>query len=493
MKKYLLILFAVYCTLFTLLNADGVKATVNTQEVVQGNPVELRIKAIGGAAAFPQILDINGVLVTDSGTSRQSSMSITGSGMKRETSTVKKYIFVPTQDMTIPTYTVNISGTEYKTDPISIKVVKSSAPQVQENGKFSFDIKSDKKSVTLGESFVMSLYVSVDQGLNGMQISDYVAPTAKDFFIKEVGGQKEYQHSGYNVIEKQYIVTPKREGNFTISPASAKLGQPDMSRQDIFGRYATKWTRIVSNQLNIEVKAQPVATDLVGEFSLDASVDKQKVKVNKPVNLTLKIDGKGSLEDFEFPKYEIDGVTVYSDDANIETSVENNELISHYTKSFAFISDRDFSIPARTISVYNPKTKEITSLEIAGSDIRVEGSKASASATALPPQVHTKEEQIAEPKVVEKTIKVKSISWWMLALAFALGALFMYLLQYIPMLTKGKRKHTKESDVLKVLYPHMSQDKEVETMVRKLYAKKRGDKSVQIDKKELKKMVERFR
>jgi hypothetical protein len=30
-------------------------------------------------------------------------------------------------------------------------------------------------------------------------------------------------------------------------------------------------------------------------------------------------------------------------------------------------------------------------------------------------------------------------------------------------------------------------------MVRKLYAKKNGDKSVQIDKKELKAMVERFR
>jgi RNA polymerase-interacting CarD/CdnL/TRCF family regulator len=35
--------------------------------------------------------------------------------------------------------------------------------------------------------------------------------------------------------------------------------------------------------------------------------------------------------------------------------------------------------------------------------------------------------------------------------------------------------------------------KEVEEMVRKLYAKKNGDKSVQVDKKVLREMVERFR
>lgn len=472
--------------------ADSVKATVNTQEVVKGNPVELRIKAIGGAAAFPDISDINGVGVSDSGTSKQSSMSITGNGIKRETSTVKKYIFTPTHDMTIPSYTVNISGKAYKTDPISIKVVKSSAPTVQDNGKFSFVIKTDKKSVYVGESFIMSLYVSVSQGLNGIQISDYAAPMSKDFFIKEVGGQKEYQDSGYNVIEKQYIVTTKREGNFTISPASAKLGQPDMSRQDIFGRYATKWTPIISNKLNVEVKAQPTPTDLVGDFSLDASVDRRKVKANKPVNLTLKIDGKGSLEDFEFPKYDIDGVTVYSDAAKIETSVEHNELVSHYTKSFAFISDTDFSIPARSISVYNPKTKESITLEVPAYDIKVEGKKASASVAASAPQVHMQRKGAVEPKIVEKTVEVKSTAWWMLVLAFISGGLFVYLLRFIPALTKEKKRHTKESDVLKILYAHMSEDKEVEAMVRKLYAKKSGDKSVKIDKKELKKMVERF-
>jgi hypothetical protein len=56
-----------------------------------------------------------------------------------------------------------------------------------------------------------------------------------------------------------------------------------------------------------------------------------------------------------------------------------------------------------------------------------------------------------------------------------------------------KQKPYKESEALKILYGHMSDDTEIEEMVRKLYAKKSGDKSVQIDKKVLREMVERFK
>ncbi len=486
-------LFIIACSLFTLASAASVEATVNTQEVVKGNPVQLRIKAIGGSAAFPKISDINGARVTESGTSTQSSMSITMNGMRQEKSTVKKYIFIPQYDMVIPSYTVNISGTNYKTEPIAIKVVKAQVPDIQDNGELSFILKSDKQAVSLGETFVVTLYMSISDRLRGIQIADYVAPTATDFFIKEIAGQKEYQHSGYAVIEKKYMVTTKKEGNYTISPATAKLGQPDRNRQDIFGRFSTKWMPMISNTLDIEVIAQSIDTDIVGEFGIDVKLDSQSVKANKPVNLTVKIEGKGSLEDFEFPKYEIDGVTIYSDEAKIENHLEDDKLVSTYSKSFAFISDSDFVIPERNISMYNPNTKETKTLDVPSYDIAIEGKKVLDMPHVVQPQVQTKETENVQATVIEKQVEIKSVSWWMLVLAFAIGALFMYLLQFMPKVFNGKEKSYKESEALKVLYAHISEGKEVEEMVRKLYAKKNGDKSVQIDKKELKEMVERFR
>ena len=472
------------------LYAASVEATVNTQEVVKGNPVQLRIKAIGGSAAFPYIGNIDGIRVTALGTSRQSSMSITSSGMKNESSTVKKYIFVPREDMTIPSYSINISGTKYKTKPISITVVESKAPAVQKNGKFSFVLKTDKKTVSVGESFVMTVFMSISDKLKGVQISEYVAPTSPDFFIKEIAGQKEYAHNGYTVIEKKYIVTTKKDGHFSISSATAKLGQPDWSRQDIFGRPGTTWIPIKSDVLEVEVSPLSTYADLVGAFALTQNIDAKSVKPNKPVNLTVKIEGKGSLEDFVFPKYEIDGVTVYSDDAKVESHIEGDDLISTYSKSFAFIAESDFVIPSRSISTYNPYTKETKNLEIQSYEVSIEGTKIPVK-TSTDTAVHMS--QTEEPKVIEKKIEVKSVAWWMLALAFVLGMLFIYLLQLIPKILGKGEKSYKESDALKVLYAHISEGKEVEEMVRKLYAKKNGDKSVKIDKKELRAMVERFR
>jgi len=471
---------------------DGVEATVNTQEVVKGNPIQLRIKATGGSAAFPNIAEIDGISVTDRGSSKQSSMRITNDGMESETITTKTYLFSPKEDMIIPSFGVNISGTTYKTKPIPIKVVQSRAPQVQDNAKFSFVLKSDKKNLYVGESFVVTLYISVSDQLRGTQIGNFLAPSSSDFFLQELDGQKEYQKENYMVIEKRYIATSKKEGNFTIEAASAKLGQPDRSRQDIFGRYAMRWMPITSNTLDIAVKVQTKDADLIGDFKINAKVNAQNVKANKPVNLSVHIEGKGSLEDFEFPKYEIDGVTVYSDEAKVETKVVDGALQSTYSKSFAFISEEDFTIPAQNFSVLIPKDNQIKALHVKSYDIKIERSgsvAAEISPIAQNGVIQTNITQLKQTTEGTKPVEVKSVAWWMFAFSFALGALFMYMLRWLP---KLKSSPYKESEALKILYAHMSEDDKIEQMVRRLYARKKGDKSVEIDKKMLKEMLERF-
>ena len=93
----------------------------------------------------------------------------------------------------------------------------------------------------------------------------------------------------------------------------------------------------------------------------------------------------------------------------------------------------------------------------------------------------------------EQALKIKESAWWMLAAAFGLGMLFMYLLTMLPRLKKREANPYKEAEALKILYGHMSADPEVEEMVRKLYARKNGDKEVQIDKKILKEMIDRIK
>jgi hypothetical protein len=230
---------------------------------------------------------------------------------------------------------------------------------------------------------------------------------------------------------------------------------------------------------------------------LDSSVDKQSVKANKPVNLTVKIEGEGNLEDFEFPAYEIDGVTIYSDEAKVETQIINKQLKSSYAKKFVFISDHDFSIPSRTISVYNTKKGEVTTIEVPSYEIKVEGVPKAAVSTQPTSNSGRVQTNLKPQEESQKTLNTpkaekQNVAWWMLVVAFVLGMLMMYLTNFLPAL-KRKPNPFKESEALKILYGHMSEDREIEAMVRKLYARKNGDKAVQIDKQKLKEMVERFR
>ena len=498
MKKILLALFIIHYSLVTLLNAASVRATVNTVEVVQGNPVQLRIKATGGSATFPKILMVADAPVL--GRSRSSSQNYTmiNGKFRSEKITTQVIQFVPEHDMTIPSYTVTMGGKAYKTDPIAIKVVKFSASRAGKNSLFSLEMKANKTKVMVGESFMVTVYFSLKNGVRLSQEVQYTNPKFPGFTSVDVEEKNAYIKGNYQVQEVRYILTAQKEGNVTISPAQAKIGLPDRSRRDIFGMtFGTKWHQTVSNSLDIEVLPQTQESDLIGVFTVHVTVDKQEVKANKPVNLTVKIEGKGNLENFEFPKYGIDGVTVYSDEAKIETRIVDGELHSSYSKTFAFISDSDFGIPSQSFSMLTLEDQTLKSLDVPGYDIKIKVSK-SAAVTTQPKDtkglVQTKMPQHVETKevIIEKEVEIKSVAWWMLVLAFALGALFVMLVRWLPNFKGRTASPYKESEALKILYAHMSEDSEVEAMVRQLYAKKNGDKSVIIDKKVLKILVEKY-
>ncbi|PHS41790.1 MAG: hypothetical protein COB07_01750 [Sulfurovum sp.] len=491
------LLFIIFSLLVTFVHAGSVKATVNTVEVVKGNPVQLRIKAVGGSAAFPKILMVADAIVTGRSTSSSQNYTMSNGTFKSEKITTQTIQFLPEHNMTIPSYTVNIGGAEYKTDPIAITVVKEDNTSVQKNSIFSLQMKAEKTRVIVGESFMVTVYFSLQNGVRLSQEVQYTPPTFPGFSATAVNEQNAYNKGNYQVQEIRYILTAQEEGNMTIRPSHAKVGLVDRSRRDIFGMtFGTKWVQTVSNSLEIEVLPQEKESDLLGDFRVDASIDAQEVKANKPVNLTVKIEGKGNLENFEFPKYEIDGVTVYSDEAKVEIKVMNGELHSTYSKSFAFISGEDFTIPARSFSMLTLADHEIKALKVNAYDISIKADRSISAGSSKPHTtgvVQTNMSQASELKevIVEKQVEVKSVAWWMLAAAFALGALFMVAFRWLPKLKNRSVSPYKESEALKILYAHMSEDAEIEAMVRKLYARKNGDKSVQIDKKVLREMVEK--
>ena len=459
----------------------GAKSIVPNTKIVAGDIVKLRIMATGNIVVFPNIEKIDGVKVL-SHNKRVTNVATYDYGELKKERTILILTFAPQKDMTIPSYEVEIDGRVYKTKPVKLKVKNSN---INGNHIFSMKLKANKKSVVPGEEFLVTVYFSLQKGVIVTHEPRYNRPEFKGFFVENVDQAKSYDEGNYQVTELRYILTPHSEGNFTLGPAHAKIGLQNKSKRVSLNKhFAMKWYKKASNTLNIEVLPLTVESDLIGEFSLDAKVATQEVEANKPVNLTIKIEGRGNLADFYFSSYELDGVTIYSNNAKIDTKVVDNQIYSSYSKKFVFISEKDFIIPERIFSMYDPKEGKLKELKIKAFNIEIKRSKAITMAAKTSKPIDSKE------IILEENVEVMSTNRWMLVLSFILGGVFFYILSYLP---KRKQKSSKESEALKILYRHISKDPEVEEMVRKLYARKNGDKSVVINKTRLKELIEQFR
>ena len=460
----------------------GAKAIVSNTKIVAGDIVTLRIKATGDRVVFPKIEKIDSIKVL-SHHERITNIHTYNLGKLKKERTTLTLTFAPQKDMTIPSYEMEIDGRLYKTKPIKLKVKNSSTSK--SNNIFSLNLKSNKKSVAIGEAFLVTVSFSVQKDVIVSGKPQYNRPEFKGFFVRKIDKEKSYFEGSHQVTESSYILTPHSEGNFTLGPALAKIGLQDKSKKGISNKgFAAKWYEKASNTLDIEVFPLTVESDLVGKFSLHAKVATQEVEADKPINLTVKIDGKGNLADFDFPDYELDDITVYSDDAQIDIKVADGQIYSSYSKKYVFISPQSFTIPEHIFSMYDPEEKKLKKLKIKAFNIEIKNSKAITTTAETSKPIASKE------IILEENEKVISANWWILVLSFMLGGVFSYLLRYLP---KHKRKSSKESEALKILYGHISKDPEVEEMVRKLYARKNGDKSIEINEKRLKELVEYFK
>ena len=480
------------------LMAGSITATVDSTKVLEGDSVMLTLAVTGqDNAVIPDIEEINGEKVFNIQRRSRSNFVYVNGKSSMERTQILMLEFRPKSNMTIPSFSVKVDGEIKKTNPIDITLLKSSSGVKRASKDFSLDIQMEKTKFYLGEPMVLNVYFKQRTNLDVLQI-EYTPPKFKDFFSKQIGEGKTYRKGEFTIQELNYLLIAKKAGKLTLEPAHARVAQRDRERQrggwfvDI-----PKWTKLSSPSLTIEVIAPTEAHDIVGKYKLSDKVDHLKVKANKPVTLRIELLGIGNLDDYDGMNFDIPSVTMYSDDAKVESKLMGKNLQSRYQKSFVFISDHSFTIPSKEIRVYDYSTGKVKVLKTKEYKIEVEEDKKRVTA----PIVHSNT-PITMPISTEGTAYMTP--WYenlpsllALLLAFVLGSLATLSLKYIPNFSFAnwgkKRKSFNGEDALKILYPKIGESKEIEDMVRNLYAIKSGEKGVEIDRSDLKRLVEKYK
>jgi len=424
--------------LLPLMAWADVSAKLSKSIIYNGDQVRLILEADGADIEFPELTDIAGYPIL--GTSNRSSVTYNNGNMTK--SLTRSYIFQPTKDVIIPVYKVMIDGVEEMTAPLTLRVTKASgAISIKDSVRLEMTV--DKKEAYVGEPITLELtFKSLpNASYHKVELSE---PELKKFWAKKVQGLKQGRDGEFTTQTYTYVLFPQEEGTFTLQPPFVRLGtrvRGGVFSDPFFGNIGGRmsWKKLFANELTLNIKPLPNNLEVYGDFRITAGVDKQEVKANKPINLTIDIMGQGNIEDIQKFELDIPNAVVYSDELKVSNSGITKGVV---TQKLAIVADRDFTIPSMSFSFFDAKTKKSKTIKTEPIKIKVIGSTIEAiTSNSIEQKVVAKAVQPAvseEKMVIVESEPIDKVLWYIFGLLS--GMLLTASAWFIRKKLKGREK-----------------------------------------------------
>ncbi len=373
-------------------------AAVDRNVVSLNEPVLLTVTVSGNIAKVPkpELPSLDNFDIYSKGTSRNISF-ING---KVSSSISYNYSLMPKKigKFTIAGCKIKLKRKTFESQPIEIEVTKESKqPKVTgqrpkgQNFTFPFEEKRqkvvnptneifiktyvDKKDVYVGEEVILTFKLYSNAHL--LTQPEYIPPKTEGFWKEDMGKEKQTREvvNGveYQVIKLNYALFPLSTGKLTIGEAKLNC-VIDNPLSDPFGFGFGGGTKrnLVSKPITVNVRPLPPApvdfSGAVGNFNINARLDKNETKQNEPVTVTTTITGCGNLRNVDKPEIKIPGFRVYESGQEVTTSVSKGKIMENKVFKTILIPNRcgDFEIQGFNFVFFDP-AKQKYQTETSGS------------------------------------------------------------------------------------------------------------------------------
>ncbi len=464
--------------IFTLPSAiyAGVVASVSSSSVTAGETITLNLTISGEEIQKPSLFKICGNDIVSS--SSQTSIQMINNDYRK--SYVLSYKFAPQKSCTIEPIKVEIDSNVETTEPIKISVKE----YVRDlNDDFILTFTSDKTNVRVGEPFDLTLNFKQKTNVQAVD-SKFVSPDFKGFWIKGESQATRVKQGEYTITTLVYSMAAQREGELEIEPAQMKIASRTNSR-DSWGSWApsVKWRTYLSNSLKMNVSALPQGATLVGDFTINVTVDKNEINPNEALNATIEVIGKGNLEDVKSFKPYVQGVSVFDEKIAV--------LGDRLTQKIAFVSDADFNVPSFELEFFDLETQKMKTIKSKEIQVKVHGAKPSQE-LVIKRDVRKEE----KPKETPVVVSSNAISLLNAALIFAFGLMVGGLIMFFKPWTLYKREEKvsiKNPKLLLVKLMPFREDEKVQSLVDVLEKNLYSNAKLEIDKKLLKECLTSYK
>lgn len=334
---------------YTATFGQNIEFTASARDMVSvGDQFRLIFSINAEASGFraPAIKNFN--TLSGPQQSQSSSMQMFNGQVTKSVSYTFTYILQATTEgtFTIPPASINADGRVYQSNPVTIKVAKSSAAPPQQ-GSQQGDAPQGGGDIATKDLFIRAV-PSKTNPYQGEQIivtyklytrvpvAEYSitrTPSTAGFWLQDlIKDSKKLNQYRENIGGQEYVVAEikkdamfaQKSGTLTIDPlemdvlaqiqrkvARRNFNDPffDSFFNDSFlgNTYQNVKKTIRSNEVKVNVKPLPSQsrpgdfTGGVGEFNVNAGIDREQLKTNEALTLKFSISGKGNIKLVEKP------------------------------------------------------------------------------------------------------------------------------------------------------------------------------------------------
>ncbi len=358
----------------------------------------VKISSPAGSAENPQLPKIDGLRLVAGPSISRNFQWINGQSSSSQT---YSYIFEPEKEGTfrIPPLSVRVGGKIYQTTELYVQVVKNAgggqkaAPKRRSPFSIFDDMgleedsplrdrtprrdeiltlaETDKKSVYVGEQLVLTTVVLTQVPVVQVQLKE--TPPLTGFWTEEVELPKTPEARSRVINGKRYaeysvkkqVLFPTRAGNLQIPGSILEL----LVRNASSGFFSFPSQQVITRKTSpLEIKVNPLPesgkpqdfSGAVGDFRLEATVDKPQAGTGDAINLRVKLSGSGNFRTItDFPLPDLPGFRIYSSKSQDEVTVKNNLLQGGKSWDYVIVPQspgREF-IPELKFRYFSPEQR----------------------------------------------------------------------------------------------------------------------------------------
>jgi hypothetical protein len=392
--KHTLLAFFFFLCLATL-PAQTLGVAVSTNRVPVGESFELQYSATGNGAGFqaPAFTDFN---VLSGPEVSKIGQTINGSFSQI---VYFSYYLSPKKEgkLTISPASITAGGKRVESNSLVIEATKGTSNSLQPggNGEDLF-VKAipDRSKVYLGEQVILTHKVYFNAKASLEDIQGAKMPSYSGFWSQDAknpgnGTVSKETTNGvvYTVVDlKKTYLFPQKTGTLLIDPI--EIGA--VVRKENRTRNAWSMFGFGSEQVLIKIKCPAISIEVlplpesgkpsafsgaVGQFSFKVQMNKDKVKTNEAINLSLTITGRGNLNLIDPPKLVIPpDIESYDPKTSESIGTKTGGIEGSKTAEYILIPRHHgtYKISPVEFSYFDPSTKNYITLHSPEFTIQVE-------------------------------------------------------------------------------------------------------------------------